>query len=335
MSSLILPLADAPDDRVKAYLRSRGLSPAVIEWKYFDDAFNRKRNRGYVWLHDDMVEGFLGLIPFRLSAMVPECSWTCDWSVQESESRPGIGIRLLHTALSSSPRLFALGGNAHTRRLLPRLAAHTAPDAALTFRLSLRLGAILQPLRRRLPFLPTVLDHVPIRRPRAVPRPVRTDPGVSPALVPLLGADTAHPPRSPAYDFEYIDWQIGRCPLLSSATAYVLDHSSVRAAALYWAATSQPRHWRLALWDLADVDALGAALTAVLEAIRRASGTTVTILAPAWDAPRIAFLIRHGFAQTAEGRHLYVLADDDPPPSASMDLSYLDTDLAHRFPLDS
>ena len=60
----IIPLSEVPRARVEDYLyastrqfrrlgRDRG--GAVIGWKYYDEAFNRGRNRGFAWVKDGRV----------------------------------------------------------------------------------------------------------------------------------------------------------------------------------------------------------------------------------------------------------------------------------------
>ncbi len=50
-----VPLSSVPRPAVLDYLERRGESRVIMEWKYFDEAFNRGRERGYVWLRDGNV----------------------------------------------------------------------------------------------------------------------------------------------------------------------------------------------------------------------------------------------------------------------------------------
>jgi hypothetical protein len=54
------PACDVPGKWFREFLGRIGMSPEVAEWRYFDSAFNRERNRGFVWLRHDRIEGMIG-----------------------------------------------------------------------------------------------------------------------------------------------------------------------------------------------------------------------------------------------------------------------------------
>jgi hypothetical protein len=70
---------------VKEYLTALGESEEIVELKYFDHRFNQGRERGYVWIADGPVHGFIGLIPFRIMHNRREMSvaWSRDWSLDQ------------------------------------------------------------------------------------------------------------------------------------------------------------------------------------------------------------------------------------------------------------
>src|SRR5690242_18802066 len=67
VSSEILALCDVDIADIKQYLTGKGETGATIEWKYFDSDFNKERDRGFVYLHNGKIAGFIGLIPFTAS----------------------------------------------------------------------------------------------------------------------------------------------------------------------------------------------------------------------------------------------------------------------------
>ena len=96
MDDAILPLHVVPKQQVTEYLGRRGMASEVVEWKYFDENFNRGRERGYVWMRDGGVQGFIGVIPWsvRRGDERLEMVWGCDWSVADPNISKGMGLVL-------------------------------------------------------------------------------------------------------------------------------------------------------------------------------------------------------------------------------------------------
>jgi len=171
------------------YLGREGNSAEIVQWKYFDSRFNANRERGYAWVKDGRIGGFIGLIPFQvwINGRIAGAAWTCDWSVQDQSGR-GTGILLIRQAQEKYEFLTQLGGNEATQRIISRLAAITVNDAGMRFYLPLRLGAILRLARRRLPQIPldavNIVNRLPMRLPRkGTPNEMIVEPGVSGLLV--------------------------------------------------------------------------------------------------------------------------------------------------------
>lgn len=338
MKASIRPMSEVPPAMVLDYLTQRGSSIEMVEWKYFDARFNRGRERGFVWVRGDRVEGLLGMIPCDLARGEQRwpMTWTCDWSLAAPDSTPGLGILLIRRAVQSTDLLITLGGNELNLKLMPRMAEQTLADAGRVFQIPLRLGAIMERIGRgagvpgleRLPGL----AGLPLRR---MPRPVkavRTEAGVAPAAAPLFegaGVEGWHP----AYDFEYLDWQVGRCPVLESATCFT-PSAKPQAAALFWRLRASGFRWRMAL---AAVPGAQAPLTAVLcEAIRRIgerSGSLVSVLVSQLDEDLVAALRAQPRSIARTRCPLFLLATKavSEPIDGLHRLSFLDTDGAQQF----
>ena len=150
MASGFQPLSALDPDSLVEYLGREGHAAEAVRWKYFDSRFNRNRERGYAWVKDGKIGGFLGLIPFQVVVgdRVTDAAWTCDWSVQDPTAR-GIGILLIRQAQDKYEFLTQLGGNEATQRIISRLSSKTVNDAGIVFHLPLRLGAMLRVARRK------------------------------------------------------------------------------------------------------------------------------------------------------------------------------------------
>ena len=325
---------------LREFLGRVGMSREVVDWRYLDDDFNRGRNRGFAWVRRDRIEGMIGLIPFRISGSGParEVNWSSDWILADPASNPGMGILLLRRAIESSTALYALGGNENTRKLLPRIATHTVPDAGLGMHLLLRSGALLRRVDQRgilsrLP-KPRLLYMLPLRW---IPSPVsssevRTEPGVSQAIAPLLGSRHGEG-WSPRYDFTYVSWQIGRSPLIRSWTSYSVGDGEPRAAAVYWSPVASSDFWRLAVWyQPGSRDRLEIVLRHAVSEIYRRGGMAASAILSRLDSEVQGALRAKGFLELAGRRPLYVCAGQDANPVPELSgLSYLDSDLAYRF----
>jgi hypothetical protein len=338
MVSSIAPLNELSEGLLLDFLQRTGMSREVAEWRYLDSVFNRGRNRGFAWVPRDRVEGMIGLVPFRVAGPRPgwDANWSCDWMLADPSANPGMGIFLLRRAIHESNALFALGGNENTRRLLPRIATITVPQAGVSLHLPLRLGVLLGRLERHaalrhLP-LPRAAYMIPLRWIPRSARAVKTESGLARAVAPLIEAGSGEH-WAPEYDFGYVDWQIGRSPVLLSATSYSPDQGSPRAAALYWRPRSSSHFWRLVLWAEPDSsDHLTAVLRAAVSHVYESGGMAISTIVSRLEIERLRFLKAAGFV--ARGRRaLYHCAGGDraSPPVELSGLSYLDTDLAYRF----
>jgi len=335
MRASIQPVSAVPGKLLFEHLRQYGLPAEIIHWKYFDPHFRHNGERGWVWLKEDRVRGLIGLLPFSLlsDAGRVSCAWTCDWFVADAAKNPGIGALLLKEAIEREGLLTTLGGNDATARMVPRMAAHTVEAAAIGMTLPLRLGGLrlFRALSSRIPGIGS-LSRVPLRLGRTrTTGSVKVEAGIaSPLAGALEGAATGAAWR-PVYDVEYVRWQLERCPVLESFTAYV-DDRSAPAAAVGW----RPKggvHWRLAFWaNDAGAERCGAVIDAAVSRMYALGAASISVIAGGRDAGRLRHLQAAGFRANALSLPLYVLARDRNTPIAGISgLGYTDTDLGYRF----
>src|SRR5580693_3206465 len=186
------PLSALDPELLVEYLGREEFPADIVRWKYFDARFNRDWERGYAWVKDGKIGGFLGLIPFHvvLNGRVADAAWTCDWSVQDQTAK-GVGILLMRQAQNRYEFLTQLGGNDATQRIVGRMSSMTENEAGVVYHLPLRVGAAL----------------------RVASAAVRFEPGVSEKLSAFL-----EPERRSGfyarYDFPYLKWQITDSPHL-------------------------------------------------------------------------------------------------------------------------
>jgi hypothetical protein len=339
MPAAFQPLSAIAPAELIEYLGREGNSPEIVKWKYFHSGFNRGRERGYVWVKDGKLGGFIGLIPFRLSigGRTAEAAWTCDWSVQDQTGR-GTGILLIRQAQESYEFLTQLGGNEATQRIISRLAAFTSNDAGVMFYLPLRLGAILRLARRSLPRFPFdaigMLNRLPLRWPRrTASNSMIVEPGVSKVLNSVLDADD-HGDMYSQYDLQYVQWQIGDCPVLLSETCYPGGDAAPGAAALLWRERSSPEFWRMKLWvrqgAQKEADAL---VSGVIRRVYDSGGFLLAVLASRLDTTSINLLRAKHFFALPRRRPLHIIDSKKTgkPLPEMWPLSFLDTDLAYRI----
>ncbi len=340
----IRPLSEVSRDSVERYLLSRGSRSEMIAWKYFDARFNRGRERGLVWLHRGEVRGFIGLIPYRLRSgeTFTDAVWTCDWSIEDPRRSPGMGIVILRAAIDAAPMATSLGGNELTRALLPRIAAQTIENAGVVFVLPLRLGHLLEKVDRRVarfasavPALAgTPLASIPLPRRAAGTSPgVKVVPGVSRELEPIV-AQRQDGASSPVYDFEYVDWQCGRCPEIEAWTCLAAETGGEPSGAIVFRRRSAPAHWRMVWWvGPSEGPQAAAVLSSAGALVHQRSGVSLSVLVSAADDRKAALLQAHGFVRERGGHPLYVSVADRArgftPLHDVRGLSFLDTDLAH------
>jgi hypothetical protein len=340
VSTSIVPLSEIQPSQLADYLRGRGVPSEIIQWKYFDAHFNGSGGRGFAAVTDDRIRGLIGLIPFSLGRRGEEipAAWSCDWSVQDHDVHPFVGVVLLRRAIDATGLLLALGGNANSQRLLRRVANVTVEGATRRFVLPLRIGAVRDGLERRFPV--ARLGHrsphwnlaIPRRWRRGQATHIRWQEGAARAIEPLLGVDASSDWR-PRYGFDYIDWQIGRCPAIDSWTCYFDDGSGPRAAALCWRLREDNGLWRIALWGVEEErEPLMAVLDGVVERVFRERGFIVSALVSRVDAMVAEVLMARGFRPAQAAAPLFVCGGTGPEGTVGevADLSYLATDLAYR-----
>jgi hypothetical protein len=334
------PLNDYPPEPVKDYLEIEGFPREIAQWKFFDEQYNRGRSRGFIMRVADRVCGFLGFTPFTMRRQdhTWDCYWSHDW-YKAKDSPKGIGRVLLQEATNFAGLHIGYGGNMITRTLYPRYAALTVTDAAIIWRLPLRLGVVLKKISRRVPLLRRhrwpLLGRIAVSKPRSSRLPVetRTEPGVARAIAPLV--ETARGPLlSPLYDFEYVDWLVGRCPTTVAGTCYIPGDPAPPAAAVFW----HPRHdrtlWRAAA--LSSEDALEHRAAVLEEAINQAyrnGGELITVIASPLETEWVQVLKDRGFMRHPDGIPLnYLQAEGDQHPVEELTyLSWLDSDLGPRY----
>lgn len=340
MPSAFAPLSSIAPSALIEYLGREGNSSEIVQWKYFDSRFNRSRERGYAWMKDGKIGGFIGLIPFQVAigGRVAESAWTCDWSVQDQTGR-GTGILLIRQAQEHYEFLTQLGGNEATQRIISRLASKTVNDAGLMFYLPLRLGAILRLARRRLPRIPMdavgLVNRMPLRWPQKPTSPDRVifEPGVSNVLSSLLKPEQ-HGDIYSRYDLEYMRWQIDACPLLSSESCYIVGESVPRVAALIWRQKASPDFWRMAMWSCKGADReVDVLLSHVIRHVYDRNGFLLSIVVSRLETSIIDVLRSRQFLAAPRRRPLHIIHSKrtgEPVPEL-WPLSYLDTDFAYRF----
>ena len=340
MAPSVVPLSEVSPDLLRDFLARAGMTREVADWRYLDTEFNRGRNRGFAWLPRNRMEGMVGLIPFHVAGPGPlrVANWSSDWMLADPTSNPGMGILLLKRAIESSGELYALGGNKNTQKLLPRIATRTVPDAGLGFHLPLRAGALLSRIDRavsgRLP-KPKFLYMIPLRwrRESGGSPQVHTQPGLARQLEPLLDV-RQEKGWYPCYDMPYLDWQIGRSPLLRCWTSFSPNAGERHAAAVFWRPRSSTDFWRLAVWWRGGHrDHLQAVIREVVAQIYQQGGMAVSAIVSRLDEEVQAALRSAGFLNLGSRRSLYICTsrNNDKAVQELRGISYLDSDLGYRF----
>jgi hypothetical protein len=338
MASSVVPLSEVAAETLRDFLGRMGMPREVVDWRYLDSGFNGGRNRGFAWIRRNRIDGMIGLIPFRVcgGGQEREVNWSCDWMLADPASNPGMGIILLRRAIESSFNLFGLGGTENTRRILPRIATKTIADAGVAMYLPLRSGAILRRLQKggmlsRLS-LPRLLYKIPLSWSSSHGRSpeIRTEMGLSPNIAPLLQGEPGENWR-PCYDFLYLDWQIGRSPLLNCMTTYSPAAGELRAAAVYWRPVASTDFWRLAVWSrTSEPNHLDRVVRGAVAEIHRLGGMGMSIIVSRLDVKAQATLRSAGFLTLKRRRPLYVCANQSDAAIGELrGLSYLDTDLSY------
>jgi hypothetical protein len=337
MRSGLMRMGEADADAVRKYLLRRQIQPEIIDWKYFDPRFNRDRERGVVWMRENRVAGFLGLIPFRVEKgqVRRDCAWSCDWSVDPVQGG-GMGLLLVKRARELYDGIFNLGGNENTRQIFPRLADRTVPDAGVSLVLPLRLGSIFGRLSggiiKRLLSRQESIQQIPLRWVRAPARAVVTiDAGLSSQVLSLV--DTPPTDWRPFYDSEFLDWQFRRCPAITSWSCWISSESPLRTAALIWRSRSVTKLWRLVFCgETHDLEKIKILIAAIVSFVYQQGCVALFTIASHRQSDLLKLLRRQGFLRRGRlpffamhGRFAELPTDD------FSFLSYLDADLAYRF----
>ena len=332
------PLSALDPELLVEYLGREDFPADIVRWKYFDARFNRGRERGYAWVKDGKIGGFLGLVPFEvvLNGRVADAAWTCDWSVQD-QSAKGVGILLMRQAQNRYEFLTQLGGNDATQRIVSRLSSMTENEAGVVYHLPLRLGAALRVVRRKKPRLPLdaieLVNRIPVRWPQRVPSTaVRFEPGVSEKLSSFLEPERRSDFYA-RYDFPYLKWQITDSPHLKGETCFDTGSPEPRAAALIWR-EKQPDFWRLAIWFRKGAEKeMDVVLSSVIRRVFEGGGYILSFVVSRLDQAAIELLKSKGFVAAPRRRPLHIIVSkkDGAPIPEMWPLSYLDTDYAYRF----
>jgi len=333
-------MSEADPAAIKQYLLGRQMQSEIIDWKYFDRRFNRDRERGVVWVRENQVAGFLGLIPFRLEKdnVRADCAWSCDWSVDPQQGG-GKGLLLVKRARELYDGIYNLGGNEKTRQIFPRLADCTVPQAGISLVLPLRLGSLFARLPRgiqRLLGQQGALQQVPLRWVRDPSGPaVGIDSGLSPRVVSLVDATSGGDWR-PLYDCEFFDWQFRRCPAITCWSCWISSESPLRTAALVWRSRSLTGFWRFVFCgETNDLEKMKMLLAAIVSFVVKQGCIALFAIVSHLESDLVKLLARRGFLRSGtlpfyavRGRHAELPTDE------FCVLNFLDADLAYRFESD-
>jgi hypothetical protein len=342
MDDAILPLHSAPKAQVLEYLGRRGLSRDVIEWKYYDEQFNRGRTRGYVWMVRDQVQGFIGLIPWSVRRRDEQLDmvWGCDWSVADPHVSKGMGLTLAAHSMSLHRPWLSLGGSKKARLIMPHLCHHRVEEAGLVYWQPLRVGASSQ-LVKQVSRWPrwlgrACLNQVPIRwvQPPSSRNPdVVTEPGLSPDVARLI-EHNYESEWHPHHRHDDLSWSLERCPSIAVRTCSIRGLSGPDAAAVVWRSTQATDFWKVALWAAPLRQSL---IPALLQEVRwqvyQEGGVAISTLVSHLQADLIEQLQTSGYWRQPGSLPMYLVGEGKQslPFHDMTGLSYLCTDLAHRF----
>ena len=346
-------MSEVPAAAVRDFLQSMGIGRALVEWKYFDGRFNRGQGeRGVVLLRGDQVVGFAGnsRFAYHRDGRRQHAHWVYDW-VKSDAAGKGQGRRLFDESTRRCGLALVPGGSSIAQHIFETLSTWVVRESYVTLTRPLRLSYAIRRLRTRVPArvanrIPEAAVHqlgrVPLYwRPRFISRGLAADiavePGVSPVIEPLL----EQPPSShmrPRYDLAYVDWALGRCPAIASATTFIRRTANeARAAVVHWRATDSKesdRTWRMALFSEPGAEReLSAAVDHTLALALQQGAHAVSAIAAKEDRAVIDLLRARGFFASRTLRPLwYFRREGDTTDMVQLDgASYLDTDLAYRF----
>lgn len=332
----IVPLSSVAPDLLVDYLARKGFTPANTRWKYFDEASAPSRERGYVWLNKDRVRGFIGMIPVTLATIAGDRDmvWTCDWSLEDPDRSPGIGVKLLARVRSDYPFVGGVGGSDDTHSIVPQMNTRTVSGAAVFLHRPLRLAALLEKAEERLAFLPKLSRtglgklRLPRKRGRA---PVAVVEGVAPSMGTLFDRPADGHCRV-RYSQGHLEWYLGRCPHVRVLSLLCGDPAAPAAGALLWRHRDDPLHWRAAYRTLPGAE-LDPVLAAAADRAASEGGAVLSSVVSSLDAPEIAAMKTAGYLEGSVRWPLYIPEGHGPEwcRQGFSAMSYLDTDLACTF----
>jgi hypothetical protein len=97
------------------------VQPALLRWKYDEARPDWSGPRSFIWKDGDAIAAHACLCPvtYRLPAGDVTGSYLIDWAA--SRTSAGAGVKLLRSLARQCDTLFAVGGSADTRSILPKL----------------------------------------------------------------------------------------------------------------------------------------------------------------------------------------------------------------------
>jgi hypothetical protein len=340
LKSSIQPLSAVQPEQVIEYLTGkgvgRGLTREEVLWKYFDEEFNVGRERGFAWVKDGRVRGFIGCIPATRGTPAGnrELVWTCDWSVEEPARNPGIGIRLLSKVHKSTEFTAGVGGSADTHATVPRMRTRSVNDIAVTMRRPLRFGPVLELLEKRLRFMPQLSDGslgrlmLPVpKRPAGMPESTVFNGVAVTELAPLFDQPAGRIARV-RYDARHLAW-LGRFPGTEFRTFY-LAAGDQSVGALLWSVPREPSRWRFAVRHSPGAERLlDPVITDLIGALCAKSAAMISTMVSSHDDAVLDCLKKRRFVEVGSRLPLYIPEIEGPAGCAEgfVDMSYLDVDL--------
>jgi hypothetical protein len=245
---------------------------------------------------------------------------------------------LLKRARELYDGLFNVGGNENTRRIVPRLADRTVPDAAINLVLPLRLGSVFARLPggfvKRVLSQQNFLQHIPLRWVRrSIDDRISIDQGLSARVASLVEKTTGGQWR-PRYDSEFVDWQLGRCPAIACWSCYCSSDAPLRTGALIWKSRSSKGFWRLAFCGATDdLQQVGALVRAVTSFVYEQRGIALFAIASHLEGDLVQMLAQSGFLRRRDRLPFHAIRGRkaDLPTEEFAALTFLDTDMAYRF----
>jgi len=322
MASQIRPLSAVDPEPVLEYLGRQGVPEEIVRWKYLDRTPLPEHDRAQVALKDGRIAGFIGLIPLDAPHGL-RAAWTCDWFADAEAG--ALGIALLSGCLKGYEAIYQLGGNERTQSILKKLAKTTIPGAGIEYRLPLRLGSYLRPLahRARVP-IHRGLGLIPLHGRRGARPEGSVRPGIAPELAQRLGG---------RYSVDYLEWQLGRCPVVSCYSCLPAGRHA-GAAVVLWTPRSGGGFWRMApVSGGASPDDLQAALALAIRHVYDSRGLRLSVLISHRDETLRRLVETNGFAAASERRMMNVLTRPAlaKPAEELTAVSFLDSDIAYRF----